>query len=836
MKRLIPLLLFALAPAFTPNIRAADWSFWRGPEQNGVSREKDLPAEWSPDPQAPNNNLVWKAPYGGITTPIIQNGQLYFIDRTGEKLSEQERVVCLDADTGKLKWEYKFNVFYTDIVSDRLGWTTMVGDPETGYVYAHGVQGLFFCFDKNGKVLWEHSLTEEYGRVSGYGGRTTSPVVDGDLVILGMLNASWGYQGMGRTRFVAFNKKTGSVVWWGSGGFPPKNTYYSIPVVAVIGGERLLVSGGGDGCVHAFKVRTGEKVWTYKLGDEDVNCSPVVSGNLVYIGHGETNDDSPREGRIICVDGSVVEDGKPKLVWKKDGIRVKFASPILDKDRLYVCSDTADLFCLNAADGKQLWKKQYGKNAKGSPLLADGKIYVGGVDGDFSILEPGDKDCKLLHTHQFEGAQVKGSAIAVNGKVYFMTTSDVYCLGKPGHTAKADPILPPVKEPALDANPKVAHLQILPADVMLTPGESVEFTARAFDDKGRLIGEAKGEWSLAGQRPPEGLPPAPPPPPGTPPPAAPPALKGKLTETSGAATKLTIDAVPPIQAGRVLIKVGELTGEARVRVVPKLPFNADFSKVPAGRTPAGWVNCQGKFAVVKEGDRTVLKKTANNGNALVCRANAFFGAPNLTDYTIVADVMGHQVGTDMPDIGIIANRYRLELVGNTKTLRLTSWDALPRVDKTIAYPWQPKTWYSLKLRVDVKGDKALIRGKVWEQGKDEPKDWTVEFEDPTPNKEGAPGLYAYASGILEGQIGAEAFFDNVKVVPNKTAEVKTDPKPETKPDPKPNPKPETKPEPKPLEETPAPVVAAPVIVEYYSPASVICEPRRAGLIGRLFHR
>jgi hypothetical protein len=74
MKRLIPLLLFVLG-AFVPDARAADWSFWRGPEQNGISREKDLPDSWSPDPKAPDNNLIWTAPYGGITTPILQNGR-----------------------------------------------------------------------------------------------------------------------------------------------------------------------------------------------------------------------------------------------------------------------------------------------------------------------------------------------------------------------------------------------------------------------------------------------------------------------------------------------------------------------------------------------------------------------------------------------------------------------------------------------------------------------------------------------------------------------------------------------------------------------------------------
>src|SRR6059058_5264916 len=157
MKRLLPLLLLTLGLS-AADARAANWSFWRGPEQNGVSREKDLPDSWSPDPKAADNNLVWTASFGGITTPIVQGGRLYFIDGTpDENLRLQERVVCLDAETGKLIWEHRFNVFHSDIVRDRLGWTTVVGDPQTGNVYAHGVQGLLLGFDKNGKVLWEHS-------------------------------------------------------------------------------------------------------------------------------------------------------------------------------------------------------------------------------------------------------------------------------------------------------------------------------------------------------------------------------------------------------------------------------------------------------------------------------------------------------------------------------------------------------------------------------------------------------------------------------------------------------------------------------------------------------
>src|SRR5205807_15080 len=115
----------------------------------------------------------------------------------------------------------------------RLGWTHLCGDPETGNVYAHGTQGFLIGFDKDGKVLWQHSLHEEYGRISGYGGRLASPLVDEDLVIVGMLNANWGEQTIGGTRFVAFDKRSGAVVWWASTGYRPRDTFYSCPTVAV---------------------------------------------------------------------------------------------------------------------------------------------------------------------------------------------------------------------------------------------------------------------------------------------------------------------------------------------------------------------------------------------------------------------------------------------------------------------------------------------------------------------------------------------------------------------------------------------------------------------------
>src|SRR5438045_1594307 len=90
------------ASSAVPPARAADWSNWRGPWQNGVSPEKNLPEKFSPDPKAPDNNLIWKAPYGGRSTPLVMNGRVFLINKDGEGVHEQERVMAFDANTGKV--------------------------------------------------------------------------------------------------------------------------------------------------------------------------------------------------------------------------------------------------------------------------------------------------------------------------------------------------------------------------------------------------------------------------------------------------------------------------------------------------------------------------------------------------------------------------------------------------------------------------------------------------------------------------------------------------------------------------------------------------------------
>ncbi len=746
----------------------SDWIHWRGPAQTGSSTETNLPDKFSLDPKAADGNLLWTAPYGCRSTPLIMADKVYIINDDGpEGVREGERVMAFDAATGKVIWEHKFNVFLCDVVSSRVGWTNLAADPATHHVYAHGTQGFLMCLDGDtGRLIWQRSLTEEFGRVSGYGGRIVSPIVDGDLVIIGMLNSSWGDQGRGGNRYAALNKDTGEVVWWSEPADTLKSTYYSNPIVKEVNGQRLLITGLADGELVAMQVRTGVKVWGYQFGANIINASPVMEGTLVYCTHGEENLDSGEKGRVICVDAASVTDGRPKLVWEVIGVTAGLASPLLHDGRLYVPDDGAALHCFDAKTGKKLWKYKYGRIARGAPVWADGKIYVAEVNAHFHILKDLGTKCKELHDQFFPSTalgltEINSTPGVADGKVIFGTRDNLYCLAKKGGQPRAVRVGAVARRVAATAFEEAAggtpaHVRIVPADVTLSPGGRVMFSLQLFDKNGNYV--------------PGGLPPGPlewslPTPPKTPSGMQPPPLKGEIKDGL-----LTVAKELPGQQGYVEAKINGLTARARVRVAPQLPYKNDFEKVPVGATPGGWVNCQGKFAVVDLNGNKVLKKLANDSRPPLSKANAYIGLPTLKDYVIQADLSATFKNDNLPDMGVVNCRYSLTMSGNKQDLRLSSWDAQHRIDKTLPFPWKAGEWYRCKLEVVPEGESAVVHGKVWPRDKPEPKDWTIEVTDPRPNREGSPALYGNAAGIRDevggaGAVGAEAFYDNVSVTP-----------------------------------------------------------------------
>lgn len=770
---ILPLLLLACSLAVPA--QAGDWLHWRGPEQNGVSRETGLPDSFSVD-KGSEENLLWKKDYSGRSAPLIMAGKLYAIGGyDASKATEGERIYCLDAETGEKKWEVRFSVFHTDIVSSRLGWTTLAADPKEKTIFAHTTAGTLMALNADdGKIKWQRQLTEEFGRVTGYGGRISSPLFDSGsgLLVAGFVNGSWGDQGRGGSRFAAFDGKTGEVVWWqevSTVARPLKGTYYSNPVVAVIGGQRLVISGGADGGLHAMKIRTGELVWSYHFSAMVVNPSPIVDGNFVYCAHGEPNPEGGPEGRVICVDASKVTDKKPKLVWEyKKSKRCGLGSPALADGRLYVPEDGGALLCFNAADGKLLWDYKYGTTARGSPLIAGGKLYIFEINGKMTVIDkvgakkPSDDDV-TEHTFKFADpnkrgfVETPGTPIAVNGKLYFQTAEFLYCVGSKGAKVSEPKYKELPAETPFDDKAKPAAVMVFPADVSTKPGGEIKFAVRYVDANGRELpapADAKPEWVLA-------LPPK------TPAGIQPPALVGEVKD---GAVKLGPN---PGQQGYVDVKVGELTARARVRVIPQLPVKQDFEKVPVGATPGGWVNTQGKYTVEEvtlNGEKMkVLSKVNNDSRPPIARANAYITAPTSSNYTIQADVYAGEVNGKLPDMGIIANRSLLVLEGKTtddkRNVTIVSWEARNRINKEVEFTWNKDTWYTMKFTTETANGKTTLKGKVWERGKPEPKDWTIEAVDPNPNQEGAAALYGYVSNVT-GVPGSPIYYDNVSVTPN----------------------------------------------------------------------
>jgi outer membrane protein assembly factor BamB len=754
----LPLVLIFIAlPSILSSSRAqsparaksgSDWADWRGPTRDGISLEKNLPEKWSRQ----GENLLWKAPYGGRSAPIVMNGRVFMFNSAGEGETMQERVLCFDAETGRKLWEYRFNVYSTDVPPRRIAWSSPVGDPTTGNVYAFGSGADLVALSNDGKLLWARSLTDEYGAWTTHGGRTVSPIIEGDLVIVSTVTDGFSDIASRRHRYYAFDKRTGECAWISTPGARPFDTTYSTPVVTSLDGTRLLIAGGGDGSVSAMKVATGEPVWNYPMSKRGVNPGVVVKDGIAYMTHQEENLDTNEMGQLAAIDisakGAINKtSNKDKIKYALTNYQLGPSSPVIVGDTLYSVTAESSLHAFNLADGKLRWEHKLGTIQKASPVYADGKIYVGTENGKFYILKPGPTGCQVLDEDELEpvdkvdlktaegdemiasNEQVLAGVAVSRGRIYLVSTKNRYAIGK-----KQNPALPPAPEKPdnAPAGAAVAHVQIFPAELVMKPGETKSFKVRLFDDHGRFIREeSNAQWSLDG-------------------------LKGEA-----AANKFKSAAEGGPHGGQLKATVGNVTGVSRIRVVPAPPFSEDFSNVPVDKAPSYWLNTDGmpiKYSVREvEGNKVLVKKP---DNGIFKRTRSPLGPTDMSNYTIEADVRAVEKRRQMGDAGVVAQRYELVLFGNLQKVELRSWQIEPERVRSKPFAWKPDTWYRLKLQVENLPDgKTRARGKVWPVSEAEPAEWLIEWTDPIGNRIGSPGVFADSAN--------ELFIDNIKVTPNR---------------------------------------------------------------------
>jgi hypothetical protein len=486
--------------------------------------------------------------------------------------------------------------------------------------------------------------------------------------------------------------------------------------------------------VHAIKPQTGEPVWKYEISKRGLNTGVVVSNNVAILTHSEENLDSSEMGMMVAVDATAKGPIKKEQVkWAVYGWQGGFSSPVLDGDRLYQIDNGANLAAFDVNTGKQLWLKNLGTIQKASPVLADGKLYVGTENGKFYILKPSATGAEILSENQLgteaQPEAIIGSAAVSNGRVFFASDSALYCIGKKANQSSHSERSAAAAGSNVSSNP-ATFVQVVPTELIVKPGDKVNFRARLFDAQGNFIREeTAANWSLE-------------------------QIKGTLENGHFTAAA---DAV--VQAGLVKATVGDISGTASLRIFPPLPWSETFDSFTVDAPPPAWVNVATKFNVQElEGKKVLAKLTT--GSSLQSRARAYMGPSDWSNYTIESDVMGRTKRRQQGDAGVIGQRYILTLYGNSQMLHLEPWQPEVARTKSMAFAWKPDTWYHLKLEVaNLPDGTTRARGKAWVAGEPEPAAWMIERIDPIPNRQGAPGVFG--NGL------AELYFDNIKVYANK---------------------------------------------------------------------
>lgn len=733
---LVIVLAMALATALTAQtprrVRVGDWPELRGPNRDGISRETGLIDGWTLD----GANFLWRIPHGGRSTPVVMGNRVYIQNPSGRGADLQERVMALDADTGTVVWEYKFNLFQSDVPAHRIAWASPAVDPETGNIYVLSGGAEAIALDANGKRLWSRSFGEEFAAFTTHGGRTMSPVVDGDLVIVSAAVSNWGSAAGRAHRFIALDKRTGDVVYVANPGGRPYDTAYAPPVIATVNGMRLLIAGLGDGAVHAIQSQTGRKVWSYPAAKRAINTGVAMSGSTVFLSHGDENLEGVELGLIAALDGAQSGDLKSTR-WATRGTEFGYSSPIVDGNRLYQLDNASTLRAYDTASGQPLWTLALGSAQKASPVLADGKIYVGTDGGSFFIVRPHADRGEILSRVELpnstnsccgsEGTpeQILGNAAVSRGRIFFMSSDAIYAIGSkqatsPSGLATDDAIAAGSGEPA--------YLLVSPTELNLEPGQSVRLRARSYDAAGRFLRDEKAVWALEG-------------------------LDGTVADGT-----LTIASTPVAQAGVIKATVGSLSGEARARVAHPLPWTETFDAYADGAIPPGWANTvPGRLVVATlDGEKVLHKEPLDT---IFQRTRTFIGSPAWSNYTFQADVRAPERRRQMADVGITAQRYTLVLYGTSQRLKLEPWEPETARTVTVPFAWKPNTWYRLKLRVENLPDgQVRAQGKAWAVGDPEPAAWTIDKVDPIGNREGAPGLF------INAQFGA--YLDNFELTRN----------------------------------------------------------------------
>lgn len=379
---------------------ALDWPNYRGPDHNGISTETGWSTQWPKE----GPKRLWKASVGlGFASVSVADGKVY---TTGNRDSA-DTLYCFDASRGKILWQHSHPC--PEVVGPKYyeGGTSATPTVSGGTVFNLDRQGKVFCFDaSSGKVLWQKDLVKELGVKINEWGFGSSPVVEGNLLLLNVGSAG-----------TALDKKTGAVVWTSG----KEATGYSSLVPFALDGQRCAAFMALKALV-IVDATTGKELarQEWETG-YDTNCAdPVIGGDQVFISSYD------RGAAVVRFAG-----GKLARGWKDWTMHNHLSTSVLIGGHLFGINGQAgksgDLRCVDFKTGEVKWV-QPGIGI-GALSAADGKLIVQGEKGELIVAEASPEAFKPLARAQVLGGKCWTMPVLANGRLYCRNSrGDLVCL------------------------------------------------------------------------------------------------------------------------------------------------------------------------------------------------------------------------------------------------------------------------------------------------------------------------------------------------------------------------------------------------------------------------
>ena len=210
-----------------------------------------------------------------------------------------------------------------------------------------------------------------------------------------------------------------------------------------VGDTVQVVIGQGDGWVRGFEAKTGKKLWEFDLNPKDsvwpktrneVIATPVIYENVVYIANGQDPEHGEGVGHLYAIDatkrGDITESGR---LWHFDKIRRSISTGAIYNGILFYSDFSGILHALDVKTGQPFWTHDMFAAIWGSPMVIDGKVYLGDEDGDVTVLNA-DRTLKVLAESNM-GSSVYSTPVPANGTLFIVNRNQLYALADASATS-----------------------------------------------------------------------------------------------------------------------------------------------------------------------------------------------------------------------------------------------------------------------------------------------------------------------------------------------------------------------------------------------------------------